>query len=232
MLGIMYCKETNKYIGYIYRIWFDTDKKIEFVEKNEYVGQTKQNLEKRINQHKISIKSNNDGWSFIVEALREFGIDNMRYECLDEVVAEREEELIHELNKKEVKHIEEYNTYRYGLNATLGGDSPVYWYRDNISDEIFFGSSDKRRIVRGIIGGYRNLDYFDWYITLVDSDECKKNIVKFKNFVKRNIKKYKENQSKLFPVKIKKKGEGRKWRKMVSARAASFNIGCGRERYQ
>ena len=97
------------------------------VNDKKYIGKTtKHNPFDRWKEHKNTARLNNKQAQSmpILRAIRKYGADSFIFtlieECPDETV-----------NDRERHYIQEYNTYNYGYNITLGGDGikkpPKYW---------------------------------------------------------------------------------------------------------
>ncbi len=100
-------------MGYIYKI-------TNTVNNKAYIGQTKQEPEKRWKSHKNSIHYNN-GCPLLCKAFRKYGIDKFKFEiiviCFD-----------NSLNKMEEHYIKKYNTFGInGYNATKGGEPGAFF---------------------------------------------------------------------------------------------------------
>lgn len=98
------------YTGYIYKVTNNINGK-------SYIGKTV-DLERRWNQH----KSGNGNTSILDKALRKYGVDNFVFTEIDRVHSYDKKELDTLLSKLEIYYIGIYNTYKYGYNATIGGE--------------------------------------------------------------------------------------------------------------
>lgn len=85
----------------------------------QYVGITSISLGKRKSNHKTLAFRKNSQTKFH-RALRKYGVENFKWEILDESF-----ENVNELIEKEIKYIAEFNTYKTGYNMTIGGDGAV-----------------------------------------------------------------------------------------------------------
>lgn len=77
-----------------------------------YIGQTVKDLEERKQEH---IKSSTRGKSKFHKALKSYGVENFDWKIID--TAKTKEEL----NEKEIKYIQEYNSIENGYNMVEGG---------------------------------------------------------------------------------------------------------------
>lgn len=113
-----YNKETGMYEGYIYCITNNVNGK-------QYVGQTRNTIQKRWNGHKSSANSaNKESKQALHFAMNKYGIENFIIKCLDKFSCKTIDELSEILNEKEIYYIDLYNTTTpNGYNLTLGGDS-------------------------------------------------------------------------------------------------------------
>lgn len=84
----------------------------------QYVGQTVQKLNNRINQHKNDAISGRKKCYFY-NAIKKYGIDNFDWDIVVEC------DTMEELNKMEIYYIGYYDTYNTGYNLTLGGGGTV-----------------------------------------------------------------------------------------------------------
>lgn len=112
------------YKGYIYRI---SDRRASnpnhFLPDLCYIGQTLQSIEDRWRQHKHeatnydpSSKSRPSRAAKLHEAMRVLGLENMRIDCLEEVVCASKQELIDELDRLESDFIKQFNSIKAGWN--------------------------------------------------------------------------------------------------------------------
>lgn len=86
------------------------------INNNAYIGLSI-NIEKRWQAHKErSLNENNKEYDKVLyKAFRKYGIDNFKFEILEECKPE-------ELKSKEIYWIQYYDTFHNGYNATPGGD--------------------------------------------------------------------------------------------------------------
>lgn len=80
-----------------------------------YIGQTTQDLNRRITQHKsLALGKQHD--TYFNRSLCKYGVDNFEWEIIDSCYSRDE------LNSMEIKMIEKYNTCEMGYNITNGGE--------------------------------------------------------------------------------------------------------------
>lgn len=103
--------------GLIYKI---TNK----VNNKSYIGQTRQGIQFRWNQH-TSKKDN----TYFHNAIQKYGKDNFEIEILEECDVEV-------LNEREIFYIAKFDTFKNGYNLTIGGDGNKRLLLDNKYDEI------------------------------------------------------------------------------------------------
>lgn len=85
----------------------------------QYVGQTIQELHKRVNGH---VNSSNREDATINKAIRKYGIGSFKKEIIITIQTD-EVNIFNQLNKLEELFIKIYNTYKRGYNSTTGGGS-------------------------------------------------------------------------------------------------------------
>ena len=97
-------------MAYIYQIINDINQKI-------YIGKTEYSIEKRFKEHcKDAFKDRNEKRP-LYAAMRKYGVEHFHIELLEETDNPEEREKF---------WIEEKNSFKYGYNATLGGDGRRY----------------------------------------------------------------------------------------------------------
>lgn len=91
---------------------------------NAYIGQSV-DIEKRWKSHKkrAYCSTGKEFEKTLYRAIRKYGLDNFRFEVLEECSENN-------LNELEYYYIQKYDTYQNGYNETPGGDC-----RDNVKDE-------------------------------------------------------------------------------------------------
>lgn len=102
--------QKGEIMGFIYKIINDIDNKV-------YIGQTKNDLLTRMQQHKSTALNNfNKGkpLSPLYKAMITYGIHHFSIEKIEECSDE-------ELDEKEIYWIAQYNSFYNGYNATIGG---------------------------------------------------------------------------------------------------------------
>ena len=99
-------------MAYIYKIVNTINNKI-------YIGKTLDTIEQRwkehINDSKKEVCSNRP----LYKAFNKYGIENFQISIVEECSPS-------EVNEKEIQWIEIYGSFKYGYNATLGGDGKHY----------------------------------------------------------------------------------------------------------
>ena len=101
--------------GYIYKIWNDINDKL-------YIGQTSISIESRFYRHCIDSKRRQCEKRPLYVAMNKYGCQHFHVELIEECE-------LHEVGEREQYWIAYYNTYKYGYNATLGGEgSTLYDY--------------------------------------------------------------------------------------------------------
>lgn len=99
-------------IPYIYKITNKLNDKC-------YIGKTIYTIEKRFKQHIRDSKKENTLNRPLYQAFKKYGIDNFQVEKVEECKAEA-------LEEREKYWIEYYGSFKYGYNATTGGDGKPY----------------------------------------------------------------------------------------------------------
>lgn len=92
--------------------------------KKVYIGQTKYDLSRRIEEH---IKSSKNPKSKFHKALKSYGVENFDWVVLDTAKSKDE------LNKKEIKYIQEYNSIENGYNMVEGGTGGYNKFAVNVN---------------------------------------------------------------------------------------------------
>ena len=99
-------------MAYIYKITNDINGKV-------YIGKTINTIEKRWSEHcKDSLKERNENRP-LYRAMNKYGIQHFHIEEIEECSIE-------EVSEKEKYWIEIYGSFKYGYNATKGGDGKQY----------------------------------------------------------------------------------------------------------
>lgn len=93
-------------MGLIYKITNDINGKI-------YIGKTEFSLEKRFKEHCQDAFRERCEKRPLYAAMRKYGIEHFHIELIEETNIPEE---------REKYWIDYYNTYKYGYNATIGGD--------------------------------------------------------------------------------------------------------------
>ncbi len=95
-------------MAYIYKITNTINNKL-------YIGKTINTIEKRFAEHIKQSKITQAKKRPLYNAINKYGIENFTIEIVEECD-------IKEVNEREKYWINYFNTYKYGYNATLGGD--------------------------------------------------------------------------------------------------------------
>lgn len=99
-------------MAYIYKIYNDINNKI-------YVGKTLSSIEKRFQVHIQDSKKEYCKNRPLYKAFNKYGIEHFHIELLEECSEK-------EVNQKEKNWIEKLGSFKYGYNATKGGDGKHY----------------------------------------------------------------------------------------------------------
>ena len=97
---------------YIYKITNQINQKV-------YVGKTTKTIKKRWNEHISDSQKENICNRPLYKAFHKYGIENFKIEMLEECSVDI-------LSEREVYWIEKLGSFKYGYNATLGGDGKPY----------------------------------------------------------------------------------------------------------
>ena len=116
-------------IGILYKISNDINSKV-------YIGKTYNTLENRWRLHISDSKKEKRKTRPLYNAMNKYGIEHFKIEELGKYKNG-------ELEKQEILHIEKYDSYYNGYNATMGGDGQLYG--DNV-DKIFSEEQQKQII--------------------------------------------------------------------------------------
>lgn len=113
-----YNAKTQKYEGYIYKIYNDVNDKV-------YIGQTITTIKRRWKQHLRASVNETRYKSAIYNAIRKHGKENFHVEQLDKIEKDTKEELIECLNNLEQQRISEYHSLciENGYNVEKGGSN-------------------------------------------------------------------------------------------------------------
>lgn len=107
-------------MAYIYKIENKINNKI-------YIGKTLLTIEKRFKKHKNDSTRERNLNRPLYRAMNKYGIDNFEISMLEEC-----ENLI--ANEREIFFIEQYESFKYGYNATIGGDGKQFIDYDLVVD--------------------------------------------------------------------------------------------------
>ena len=107
-------------MAFIYKIINDINNKV-------YVGQTAYSLEKRFKEHcKDAFEDRNEKRP-LYAAMRKYGVEHFHIELLEETDNPEEREKF---------WIEEFNSFKYGYNATLGGEGKCLYVHKKIVERL------------------------------------------------------------------------------------------------
>lgn len=97
-------------MAYIYQIINDINQKI-------YVGKTEFSIEKRFKEHcKDAFRERNEKRP-LYSAMRKYGVEHFHIELIEET---------DDANNREIYWIEKLGSFKWGYNATIGGDGKKY----------------------------------------------------------------------------------------------------------
>ena len=99
-------------MAYIYKIINDVNNKI-------YIGKTNFSIERRWQEHCNEYPKSRVDARPLYRAIRKYGIEHFHIEQVEECSIE-------EVNDREKYWIEYYGSFKYGYNATIGGDGKPY----------------------------------------------------------------------------------------------------------
>lgn len=103
-------------MAYIYQITNDINGKI-------YIGKTENSIEKRFQEHCIDSRKKEKGHRPLYAAMRKYGIEYFHIELIEETDNPEE---------REIFWIEQKGSFKYGYNATIGGDGKRYIDYDQV----------------------------------------------------------------------------------------------------
>ena len=109
--------------GFIYKIVNNINDKV-------YIGKTLSSLENRFLEHKRDSARECEKNRPLYKAMSKYGVDNFSIELIEEVPIEV-------LSQREIYWIEFYNSYKYGYNATKGGDGKLLYDYEAIVNRLF-----------------------------------------------------------------------------------------------
>ena len=132
-----------KYIGYIYKITNDINRKI-------YIGKTQFSIEKRFKEHCSDSLKERCEKRPLYDAFNKYGIENFKIEELEQI------EDNSKLSEREVYWIQELQTYgKEGYNASKGGDGILLYDHNEILELYNLGYNSAQ--IAGKIGCERTL---------------------------------------------------------------------------
>lgn len=98
-------------MAYIYKIENQINHKV-------YIGKTSHiNPQQRWNEHKCDSRNPDRNHRALYQAMNKYGIENFTFSILEETDNPEE---------REIDYIQQYNSYHFGYNETLGGDGGKY----------------------------------------------------------------------------------------------------------
>ena len=122
----MYNKETQKWEGYIYKIYSDIDNKV-------YIGQTQRSVKDRWQAHLSCVRNKSLRQLNITTAIRYYGEEHFSCVKVYTVVSSSHSDLQKELDRKERYYISFYNSiephgYNIKSGGTVGSGKPIVLY--------------------------------------------------------------------------------------------------------
>ena len=111
----LFINDKNQLIfGFIYIILNKINNKV-------YVGQTTRNIQKRIYEYKSAFNLKNHNNPHLYNSFNKYGWDNFEFKIIDTAIS------IEELNEKEIKHINKFDSTnkKLGYNIELGGNNAI-----------------------------------------------------------------------------------------------------------
>lgn len=162
------------YSGIIYRAYC-------MITHKSYIGQTRQYLDKRKNQHICaSFREIDSSYNtHFHKAIRKHGIDNFEWSVLETIQSTTLENLQECLNSLERKYINQFNSYYNGYNLTLGGQDS-----DKNSKKVIIYNKDGE-IVKYCNGSKEAADYLE-----VSEDTIRSVCRRDKEFLYKNLQRY------------------------------------------
>lgn len=103
-------------MSYIYKIVNDINNKV-------YIGKTERTIEERFKEHCRATKQSRNEKRPLYNAMNKYGIEHFKIEEIEQCSVENSCE-------REKYWIEYYSSFKYGYNATLGGDGKAYIDRE------------------------------------------------------------------------------------------------------
>lgn len=123
-------------MAYIYKIINQTNGKI-------YIGKTLKTIQERWKKHCNDFKKERCDKRPLYDAMKKYGIENFTVEQVEECSPEI-------VNEREIYWIEQYGSFKYGYNATIGGEGKQYFDYDLIYSLYKEGKNQKE--IATIIG--------------------------------------------------------------------------------
>ena len=98
-------------MAYIYQITNKINGKV-------YIGKTEFSIEKRFKEHCRDFLREKNEKRPLYAAMRKYGVENFEISLIEET---------DNPNEREIFWIEYFGTFKYGYNATLGGDGTIIY---------------------------------------------------------------------------------------------------------
>lgn len=147
-------------MAYIYKVTNNINRKV-------YIGKTYQSVEKRWKEHCRDFQRERYEKRPLYDAMNKYGIENFSIEEIEETDNPEE---------REKYWIEYYRSFKYGYNATIGGDGRPY-----VDKDLIFSLWNQRYVMNDIskITGY-NIGTISKYLNEISSKEerCQHGIAK------------------------------------------------------
>lgn len=106
-----------------------------------YIGKTESNIIKRFNEHISDSKRDRCKNRPLYRAFNKYGIDNFKVEVIEETDNPSE---------REIFWIEYFGSFKYGYNATIGGDGSTYVDRHEVIQSFIENNYDIVKTVKSI----------------------------------------------------------------------------------
>jgi group I intron endonuclease len=172
--------------------------------KKKYVGCTITTLEKRFKEHVSKCKQSNLNTK-LCNSFRKYGVDSFTFKVLETCDVE-------DMYVNEIRYIKELDTFKTGLNSTVGGEGCLGYrhtkdIREKISQKLMNGKSHKGKTYKEIYGedaeyqkNLRSSKTKKWWDNL-DNETKKNRVNKVKDGVRKKSK-YTVEQIKEYKKKI------------------------------
>ena len=183
--------------GFIYKITNDINGKV-------YIGKTLHGIEKRFEEHIKDAYADNKKNRPLYRAIRKYGPDHFHIELIEKVD-------IHKLGDREIYWISFYNAYKYGYNATLGGDGRMLYDYDQLVEDYLSGS-----LIKEVA------EHFGCDTGVVKQALNLANIDHFQNAAKNTVKKLRCFDDKGFEKTFSSRAEAANW--IIDTKRSTTNI--------